>query len=99
VLQRTGAYLAELDLQHLGSDWLCEAQLVTYCCLAIRHLKAGREALAEETCRGHVQPLVAKLIDQQADLEHSLQFVNVLCRLASALWQAKLNAAGLPIAR
>jgi tetratricopeptide (TPR) repeat protein len=99
LLQRTGAYLAELDREHPGSDWLCEAQLETYCCLAICHSNAGRKTLAEETCRGHVQPLVAKLIDQQADAEQPLWVVNVLCRLASTLWEAKLNAAGLPIAR
>jgi tetratricopeptide (TPR) repeat protein len=99
LLQRTGAYLAELDLQHPGSDWLSEARLETYCCLAVCHSNAGRKTLAEETCRGHVQPLVAKLIDQQANAEQPLWVVNVLCRLASAMWEAKLNAAGLPIAR
>jgi tetratricopeptide (TPR) repeat protein len=99
LLERTGAYLAELDLQHPGSDWLCEAQLESSCCLAICHSNAGREALAEETCRSHVQPLVVKLIERQADLEHTLKSVQVLSRLASRLWQAKLNAAGLPIAR
>jgi tetratricopeptide (TPR) repeat protein len=98
-LQRTAAQLADLDRQHPGSDWLCDAQLETYYYLAICHSVAGRKTLAEETCRGHVQPLVAKLIDQQADPEHVLHVVNVLCRLANALWEAKLNAAGLPIAR
>ncbi len=99
LLQRTGTYLAELDLKHPGSEWLCEAQLESYCCLAICHANAGRKALAEEACRGHVQPLVAKLIDQQADPEHALGLVNVLSRLANVLWEAKLNAASLLIAR
>jgi tetratricopeptide (TPR) repeat protein len=99
MLQRIGASLAELDRQHPGSDWLCKARLETYCCLAVCHSKAGREALAEETCRSHVQPLAAKLIDQQTDLENALVSVQVLDRIASALWEAKLNAAGLPIAR
>ena len=98
-LQRTGAHLAELDRQHPGSDWLCGAQLETFYCLAICHSNAGQITLAEETCRGRIQPLVAKLLDQQADPEHALDVVNVLCELAGALWEAKLNAAGLPIAR
>src|SRR5262249_23080176 len=32
-------------------------------------------------------------------LEHTLRLVQYLTRIASALWQAKLSAAGLPIAR
>jgi tetratricopeptide (TPR) repeat protein len=99
VLQRTATYLADLDRQHPGSDWLCDAQLETYFCLAVCHLNAGRKSLAEETCRGHLQPLVARLSDRQADPEHAIGLVNALCRLANALWEAKLNAAGLPIAR
>jgi len=99
VLQRTAAYLAELDRRHPDSDWVCKAELQTYCGLAIRHSNSGRVALAEETCRGHVQPLVAKLIDQQGDPEHALGLINVLNILAGALREAKLNAASVPIAQ
>jgi tetratricopeptide (TPR) repeat protein len=99
VLQQTGAYLAELALQHPGSDWLYRVQLETYFCLTICHSNAGRKKLAEETARVHLQPLVAKMTDQQADSEHVLDVVIVLRRLADALWEAKLDAAGLPSAR
>jgi eukaryotic-like serine/threonine-protein kinase len=99
ILERIGTYLAELDNQQPDSDWLSEAQLETYCCLVICHANAGGKTLAEETCRNQVQPLVAKLIDQQAGPEHALGLVNVLSRLADVLCEAKLNAAGLLIAR
>jgi tetratricopeptide (TPR) repeat protein len=73
--------------------------LETCCCLAICHANAGQQALAEETCRIHVQPLVATMIDQHVDPERPLGVVEVLKRNASALWEARLNSAGLPIAR
>ncbi len=98
-LQQTGESMAALLLQHPGSDWLNDALLENYGCLAMCHSKAGQTAQAERTCRDRVQPLVAVLLDQRSDPERALSLAPTLSQLASAFREAKLASAALPIAR
>jgi serine/threonine protein kinase len=99
LLKHTGERLAALIREHPDSDWISEALLENYSCLAACHSKAGHSQEAEKICREHVRPLVEILVNERAQPQRALSLAATLCQLASSLREAKLNATGLSIAR
>jgi serine/threonine protein kinase len=99
LLQHAGERMAALLERSPGSDWISEALLENHCCLAACHSKTGHSREAEQTCRDHVRPLVTALVDERDDPERALSLAPILNQLASALWEAKLDATALPFAR
>jgi serine/threonine protein kinase/tetratricopeptide (TPR) repeat protein len=99
LLKHAGECMAALLERSPDSDWISEALLENYCCLAACHSKTGHSREAEQTCKDYVQPLVTVLVDERDDPERALSLARTLCQLASALWEAKLNATALPFAR
>ena len=99
LLQRAGERMAALLERNPGSDWISEALLENYCCLAACHSKTGHSREAEQTCKDYVRPLVTALVDERDDPERALTLGPTLRQLANALWEAKLDATALPFAR
>jgi serine/threonine protein kinase len=99
LLKNTGERLTALIREHPDSDWISEALLENYCCLAACHSKAGHSQEAEETCRQHVRPLVEILVNERTEPQRALSLAPTLCQLASSLREARLDATALWIAR
>jgi hypothetical protein len=90
--------LAALAQQHSGSHWPQAALLETYCSLAVCHWQAGRTAMAEQTFRARVRPLVAQVSEHLADRRQDFDWLDYLLRAADLL-QEKKPAAALAIVR
>jgi serine/threonine protein kinase/tetratricopeptide (TPR) repeat protein len=99
LLQHAGERMAALLERNPGSDWISEAVLENYCCLAACHSKTGHSREAEQTCKDYVRPLVTALVDERDDPERAISLAPTLRQLASALWEAKLDATALSFAR
>ncbi|HEV3119154.1 MAG TPA: serine/threonine-protein kinase, partial [Gemmataceae bacterium] len=99
LFEETRKYLESQADQDPQQGWLQDAILRNGCSLALCHWKAGRSADAEKTYRNQVAALAAQARENPNAPLLTCQLLGTFSYLASALWELKLPAPALAIAR